>query len=32
MSSLEDFINDLEETEQPQACNIDDPECEACGS
>ena len=32
MSSLDDFINDLEDQEQPSTCNIDDPECEACGS
>ena len=30
--SLENFINDLENQEQP-TCNIDNPEdCEACGS
>jgi len=30
--SLEDFINDLKNQEQP-TCNIDNPEdCEACGA
>jgi len=26
------WIKDLEETDQPETCNIDDPDCEACGS
>lgn len=26
------WIVDLEEQEQPDACSIDDPDCEACGS
>ena len=26
------WINDLEEKEQPEACSIDDPDCENCGS
>jgi len=30
--SFEDFINDLEQQEQPEQCSIDNPECEACGS
>ena len=30
--SLNDFIKELEEKEQPEACGIDNPECEACGS
>jgi hypothetical protein len=30
--SLNDFIKELEEKEQPEACSIDNPECEACGS
>lgn len=27
-----DWVNELEKAEQPKVCNIDDPECEACGS
>lgn len=27
-----DWVNELEQAEQPQACSIDNPECEACGS
>lgn len=30
--TFESWIVDLEETEQPEACNIDDEDCEACGS
>ena len=30
--SFSSWLNDLEDKEQPQACSIDDPECEACGS
>tara|TARA_B100000780_G_scaffold216079_1_gene155406 strand:+ start:1812 stop:1964 length:153 start_codon:yes stop_codon:yes gene_type:complete len=30
--SFDSWLGDLEEKEQPQACSIDDPECEACGS
>ena len=30
--SFDSWLNDLEDKEQPQACSIDDPECEACGS
>ena len=26
------WIEDLEEKEQPDACSIDDEDCEACGS
>jgi len=26
------WIVDLEETKQPEACSIDDEDCEACGS
>jgi len=26
------WLTDLEEGEQPEQCNIDDPDCEACGS
>ena len=26
------WLNDLEEKEQPQACSIDNPDCENCGS
>lgn len=32
MSSLDDFIEDLEEKEQPEQCSIDNPDCENCGS
>ncbi len=28
----ESWIVDLEEQEQPEACGIDDDDCEACGS
>lgn len=27
-----DWVNELEQAEQPKACSIDNPECEACGS
>jgi len=27
-----DWVTGLEEGEQPEACAIDDPDCEACGS
>jgi hypothetical protein len=30
--SFDSWLGDLEEKEQPQACSIDDPDCEACGS
>ncbi|MCS5663165.1 MAG: hypothetical protein NZ604_02620 [Flavobacteriales bacterium] len=30
--SFSSWLNDLEDKEQPQACSIDDPDCEACGS
>ena len=30
--SFEDFVNELETQEQPEACSMDNPECEACGS
>ena len=26
------WLNDLEDKEQPEACSIDNPECENCGS
>lgn len=29
---FESWIVDLEEKEQPETCNIDDEDCEACGS
>tara|TARA_B110000908_G_C10268383_1_gene467225 strand:+ start:955 stop:1068 length:114 start_codon:yes stop_codon:yes gene_type:complete len=30
---FEDFIDELTNKEQPESCNIDNPEdCEACGS
>lgn len=31
-NSFDSWLTDLEDKEQPQACSIDDPECEACGS
>jgi len=30
--SFANWVNELEEAEQPEACTIDNPECEACGS
>ncbi len=30
--SFSSWLTDLEEKDQPEACSIDDPECEACGS
>jgi hypothetical protein len=30
--TLDSWIVDLEEKEQPDACSIDDEDCEACGS
>jgi len=29
---FDNWLNDLEEKEQPQACSIDNPDCENCGS
>jgi len=26
------WLTNLEEGDQPEACSIDDPDCEACGS
>jgi len=26
------WVNDLEEKEQPEACSINNPDCENCGS
>lgn len=31
-NSFEDFLKELEEQPQPEACSIDNPDCEACGS
>ena len=31
-STMSDWLNELETMEQPEACSIDNPECEACGS
>tara|TARA_B110000438_G_C15772324_1_gene632476 strand:- start:1391 stop:1543 length:153 start_codon:yes stop_codon:yes gene_type:complete len=31
-NSFDSWLGDLEEKDQPQACSIDDPDCEACGS
>lgn len=30
--SFNDFIKEMEEAEQPEACAIDNPECDSCGS
>lgn len=31
--SFNTFINELEQADQPEACNLENPEdCEACGS
>ena len=30
--TFDSWIVDLEEKEQPEACDIDDPECDNCGS
>lgn len=32
VESFNAWIEDLEESKQPEACNIDDPNCENCGS
>ena len=31
-NSFDNWLNELEEAPQPEACSIDNPECEACGS
>jgi len=31
-NSFANWVNELESAEQPEACSIDNPECEACGS
>jgi len=31
-TGFSDYLKDLEDKEQPDACNIDDEDCEACGS
>jgi len=30
--SFNDFIKEMEEADQPEACSIDNPECDSCGS
>jgi len=30
--TFENWIEDLQEQEQPESCSIDDEDCEACGS
>lgn len=30
--SFEDYLKALEEAPQPEACSIDNPDCEECGS
>jgi len=32
VESFNAWIEELEESKQPEACNIDNPECENCGS
>tara|TARA_R100001244_G_scaffold79990_3_gene62768 strand:- start:302 stop:427 length:126 start_codon:yes stop_codon:yes gene_type:complete len=29
---FDDYLGGLEEQEQPEACNLDDEDCENCGS
>ena len=31
-NNFDDWLNDLEEKEQPEACNLIDGDCENCGS
>lgn len=31
-NTLDSWIVDLEDKDQPEACSIDDEDCEACGS
>tara|TARA_R110002012_G_scaffold90930_1_gene221865 strand:- start:421 stop:588 length:168 start_codon:yes stop_codon:yes gene_type:complete len=31
-NTFDSWIVDLEEAEQPEACSIDNPDCENCGS
>jgi len=31
-TEMDNWLNDLESKEQPEACSIDDDDCEACGS
>ena len=30
--SFNDWVEDVENQEQPEQCSIDNPDCEACGS
>jgi hypothetical protein len=30
--SFANWVNELEDADQPEACSIDNPDCEACGS
>ena len=30
--NFDDWLGDLEEKKQPEACSIDNPDCEVCGS
>ena len=32
MSNFDNWISDLEEVKTPNACSIDNPDCEGCGS
>jgi hypothetical protein len=31
-NTFDSWLTDLEEKEQPEACSIDNPDCENCGS
>jgi hypothetical protein len=31
-NSFANWVDELENAEQPEACSIDNPDCEACGS
>ena len=31
-TNFADFIDEMANAEQPNACSIDNPDCEACGS
>jgi len=31
-NTFDSWVNNLEDQEQPDACSIDDEDCEACGS
>ena len=31
-NAWDDWLNDMSDREQPDACSVDNPDCEACGS